>query len=191
MKIRFQFALAALLSSLTIGANAATIDFTPIWNTNQNPQILPSVTINNLSGGTVLTGPRAVLQGDGFCFVAPGDRGCEANGEMVFTQQVRNLLFDITGAGPGDFVSIFAFRGSDLLGSINTSMDETLDFSSFGPISRLYFEDHSSNWGVGYSAFRFDVASASIPEPTSSLLLVLGLAGLIYFRRQATQDKLS
>lgn len=174
--------LALGLFIAPVGANAATIDFSGVQGDNPSPLVLPEVTISNTSGGSILVGAGAAGEADGFCLLAGG---CDQDGEMLFSSPVSNLSFDIDGWGSGDFVEISAFNGPSLVGTLNAIANGNLDFSSFGTITRLVFDDSSTASGVGYSTFQFDMAAAVPPAqsvPSSSissrLLLILALLGL-------------
>jgi hypothetical protein len=149
------------LFAIATGANADTIDFSGVQGSNTSPLVLPGVTIT--SPFTILVGPGAASQADGFCFL-PGS--CDGDGEMLFDSAVSNLTFDVDGWNPGDSVVISAFNGPNLLGALNATANGNLDFSGFGAITRLVFDDSSTGAGVGYSTFLFD--SGATPPPASA-----------------------
>jgi hypothetical protein len=171
----FKLAVAAfaLSAAVSMPAGAVTIDFSGVQGSQPSPLVLPEATITNLTGTTVLVGPGAAGQTDGFCFL--NGSNCDADGEMLFSSAVMNLSFDVDGWGTGDFVAISAFDGMTLLGTLNATANGNLDFSAFGTITKLSFDDSSSSAGVGYSTFLYDVA---VPESGTLGMLALGLAGL-------------
>jgi hypothetical protein len=175
-------ATVVVLGAAAFTAQAATIDFSGSQGFNGNPLVLPNATINNLSGGTVLAGTGASSQADGFCFLRAGS--CESDGEITFSSAVTNLTFDVDGADAGDSVMISAFNGVTLLGSISATMNGLLDFSGFGSITRLFFDDSSTSAGVGYSTFSFDTSTNGVPAPGTMPLIGLGIAGLAWVRRR-------
>jgi hypothetical protein len=172
--------LAAVLLAVSISANADTIDFSGVQGSNPSPLVLPEATITS-AVGPVLVGPGAASQVDGFCFL-PG--GCDGDGEILFSSVVSNLSFDVDGWDSGDFVVIDAYNGPTLVGTLNATANGNLDFSGFGAITRLVFDDSSTSAGVGYSTFLFDSGAppppvSAAPVPTMSAYgLVVTMLGL-------------
>lgn len=167
--------LAALLAVST-PANSTVLDFSAVQG-NRGPSLtLPEVTITAAIGGSVLVGTSVVPGGDGFCFLRGGF--CESDGEMLFTDPIQNLSFDVDGASFGDYVEISAFDGATLLGSVIAVSEGNLDFSGFGVITRLYFDDSSTSQGVAYSTFTFDLAPPQNAPAPATLPMVLGALGL-------------
>jgi hypothetical protein len=175
------------------GAHAALLDFSGVQGNNIGSVFVPGVggpgaTINHSSGtGTILVGPGAASQDDGFCFISTANFSCEADGEMVFASPVMNLTFDIDGAQTGDSVEISAFNGAAFLGALTFTVNGLADFSGFGTLTRLFFDDSSSAAGVGYSTFSYDAASTEvIPVPAALPLLAAGIAafGIAGWRRR-------
>ena len=176
----------ALASSVSV--SAATLDFSGVQGFNGNPLILSNATINNLSGGTVLVGPSAAGEADGFCFLLGGS--CESDGEIVFNSAVSNLKFDADGFNTGDSTTITAFNGVTSLGSIVATANGNLDFSAFGLITRLFFDDNSTGAGFGFSTFDFNGSNGgTTPLPASLPLFVAGLGtlGLLVRRKKNPQ----
>lgn len=149
---------------------------------------LDEATITNLDAVGIRVGNWAAGQADGFCFVINDSYNtmCRADGEIVFTSIVNNLLFDVDDWHTGDSVLISAYNGDIRVGSLSATSNGILDFSSFGAITRLYFDDSSSydSRGVGYSTFVFDTVSSTVPEPATLALFGLGLAGIGFSRRK-------
>lgn len=190
-KIILTIATATLM---TVGhVQAAVLDFSSIVAGNAaTPLYVPGsegvgATIMSETG-SVLVGASAAGQNDGFCFTTDPTTSCEFGGSMMFDMAVSNLMFDIDGASvTSDSVTITAFLEGMMVGSgIFANGNETLDFSAFGALDTLVFEDNSTAAGVGYSTFVFDSMPAPVHAPTSLAILGLGLAWLASTRRKAS-----
>lgn len=182
-KFRALMVAGVISVAMAVPAAAATIDFSGVQGNNTSPLVLPEATLTNLTGTEILVGPSAASQADGFCFLA--GTGCDADGEIAFSAPIMNLSFDVDGWQGGDFVEITAFNGLDELGSLDATANGNLDFSGFGTITNLFFDDSSFAAGVGYSTFLFDLADVQpVPAPAALGLLGLGLAGLGLVRRR-------
>lgn len=169
---------------VSFNAQAATLDFSAVQGGQGSTLTLSNATINLISGSYILVGPSAAGQSDGFCFVGSG---CEADGEIIFNNSVKDLFFDVDGAQAGDSVLISAYDDTNsLLGSILATANGRLDFSAFGAIKRLFFDDSSTAAGVGYSTFEFENVSA-VPVPAAVWLFGSALLGLMgVSRKKAT-----
>lgn len=174
--------LAALLVAAATSAQADTLNFSGLPFNNANPLVLSNATITNLTGTTIYVGAAAAGEVDGFCFQGSG---CEADGEITFGGVVSSLSFDVDGWQQGDFVAITAFNGLTSLGSLNATGNGNLNFSAFGDITRLVFDDSSTAAGVGYSTFSFNAQGNAVPVPGTLALAGLALAGLATLRRRS------
>lgn len=187
MKSLSLLAGAALVAS-ALSSNASTLDFSAVQGFQNSPLVLSNATLTSLSGGRILVGPSAALQEDGFCFFSESNNTCESDGRIAFGGPVSNLLFDVDGWDPGDFIAISAYLGATFLGTLNAVANATLDFSGFGALDRLDFDDSSIGAGAGFSTFRFTEGGVGvIPLPPALPLLAAGLLvlGVIGRRRAA------
>lgn len=190
MNVRTILGAAVLSLGMTAGAQAVVLDFSGVQGFQSGTVVVPGTgggpgaTINHSSAGSIQVGPGAAGQADGFCFLGSG---CQADGEMIFDSAIMNLTFDIDGWNPGDSVEISAFNGAALLGSLTFTANGLADFTSFGTLTRLFFDDSSTGAGVGYSTFTYDAASSGVvPVPAALPLMAAGVAalGIAGYRRR-------
>ena len=186
-------AATILLSSVLAcaSASAATLNFESLSSGNIGS---PSASLTEalISGtGTILyTNEYFVGQGGSVCsaFTTSDSTSCTGNLQINFTTAVSQLSFQARGFDEGDNVTISAYAGSSLLGSllVATPEDVVVDFSAFSGVTKLFFEDESTGAGLAYGKFSFTPTSP-VPEPATGLLTLLGVAALGQFarRRQA------
>ena len=111
--------------------------------------------------------------------------------ELEATSNYRfDATYNITGASDAGFYSVVVVDGSagadGLKGSYNYAGQNTLVDPTSGANTDLTIGD---NWGgsgefIGKGGFS-SVAFTAVPEPTSGLLMLVGLAGLALRRRRA------
>jgi len=148
------------------------------------------ITING--DGTTTAGPTAStgwafggLAGGGFtiCVICPVGSGLSTSGparEIIGPGPYTNANGSIAGNGPHNpFLNQFAtFTVANSAITANTTVSNVV--FSFGTVPGVNVPGTSDGGGGGGSA---------VPEPTSTVLLGSGLAGMLFFlkRRQATQ----
>lgn len=103
---------------------------------------------------------------------------------ITFTSAVSNLMFQVFGAQTGDSVLITAFNGVSSVGSATFTNNSSVDFSAFGSITSLFFDDSSTAAGMAYGNFTFDAATTQVPVPASLPMLAAGLAAFGFLRRR-------
>jgi len=185
MKLHLRTLALAAFASCTLAAQGGTIDFSTVQGSHGNPLVLPEATLTNLTGTQLLVGIGCASQADGFCFLGTG---AAADGRIDFSSLVADLSFDIDGWQQGDFVAITAFNGTNSLGTLNAVSNGRLDFSAFGSITSLHFDDNSTSNGVGYSTFFFNAANNNqVPEPGGLALTSLALLGAMGAGRRANK----
>ena len=179
--------LATAAAVATLGfagdSSAATLDFTGI-DGDQGPVLsLPNATLTAATG-VVFAGAGAAGAADGFCFTNAAVNSCEGDGEISFASTINNLTFDLDGFDPGDDITISAYLGATLLGGLNFTANGLADFTSFGTLDRLVFDDNSTGFGFGFSTFAFDEVAGVVPLPAGMVLMLTGVAGLGFAGRR-------
>ena len=185
------FAASAFLAlGFGTASHGATLDFNE-----------PGVT--GIVGSTVINLSNAVLTSDGADFFigfgfgetngngiacgAAADGSCEADWAIDFSTAATNLMFSSFATASGDFVQVMAYLSGGLLGSVDVATDTLIDFSGFGAIDRLVFDDSSTAAGIGFGDFSFDVATATVPLPATLPLVLFGLGALAVARRRSAR----
>ena len=115
-----------------------------------------------LTGGTsIATGTGSVALGDG-------------------------LAGNLSNATAGNYYALVIWNGAKELWGISDATLATANptDASGNTLMAMAFTNSSDPWGLGESAMVANQAAA-IPEPTSGLLLLLGMAGLALRRKQA------
>lgn len=193
------FRAATILLSTVLAcasASAATLNFESLGpgNIGSPSASLPEALISGT--GTILyTNEYFFGQGGSVCsaFTTPDSTSCTGNLQITFTTAVSQLSFQAIGFDEGDNVTISAYAGSSLLGSLLVATppegvpggeDVVVDFSAFSGVTKLSFEDQKSTGaGLAYGKFSFTPTSP-VPEPATGLLMLLGVAALGQFARR-------
>lgn len=184
MTIKKTLITAATLATLISGgASAATLSVgsLPVGYYGNTVANVPEATLTSFGDDFYFGG----AYGDPGSFCAISGGSCQADLQIAFSSVVSNLLFDVGGWQTGDHVLLSIFGVADsLLGTVSIDSNITgLDLSSFGSITRLYFDDSSTAAGVGYANFSFDQGGVEVPEPAGVALFGLGVALLGLSRR--------
>lgn len=180
--------LAAVLVAAASGTQAATLDFTEVGASGIVPATvinLSNATLTSFGDDMFIGAPGAFGETNALgivCASPAGNNGCEEDLQISFVSSVMNLMFESFGASQGDNVTVSAFSGATLLGSLVVTTDTSIDFSAFGAIDRLTFIDNSTAAGIGWGDFSFN--TNAVPEPGSFALLGLALGGLGFMGRR-------
>lgn len=176
-------------------ASAETLNFEPLGSVEWTSTTLDL-------DGTIIQGFGTrfyIFASDADLNILPGEGGaicsafrpvpdtlrCAADMQISFKTAVSSLSFQTFGHDAGDSVTISAYAGSSLLDSQAVAADKVVDFSALSGVTRLVFDDQSQ--GSGYAFGRFSFTASPVPEPSTWLLMMLGVAALGPFarRRQA------
>ncbi len=175
-------AVAFLLFAFSSTAHADTLDFTEIGATGR---LDTELSLSNAKlksfGSHLFIFPGDYLFADnglgGVCAIHSYARGCAMDLEISFTNQVKDLVFDATGFDKGDHVTVSAYNADNLVHSMIITANKQVDFSAFGMIDRLFFDDDSHANGGLYLDFSFTTVSA-VPLPAALPLFGAALAGI-------------
>lgn len=192
-------AATILLSSLLAcaSASAETLNFESLssGNLGSPSASLPQAQISGTA--TVLyLNEYFVGQGGSVCsaFTAPGSTSCTGDLQLSFTSAVSQLSLQAIGFDAGDSVTISAYAGSSLLGSLQfaTPLDVDvdpnqavlIDFSAYSGVTKLLFDDQSTGSGLAYGKFSFTSSVSPVPEPATGLMMLLGVVAIGRYTRR-------
>jgi hypothetical protein len=190
-----KFPAAAFLLSTALAcasASAETLNFESLssGNLGSSSAILPEAHISGT--GTILyTNEYFVGDGGSVCsaFTTSTSTSCTGDLQITFTTAVSQLGLEAIGYDDGDSVTISAYAGKSLLGSrkVDTAYG-VVDFSAFSGVTKLLFDDQSTGSGFAFGKFSFTSSASPVPEPSTGLLMMLGVAAIGQFarRRQAS-----
>ena len=186
--------LVAVLAVMSNGAGAATLSVgsLPSRSFTGTVALVPEATLTSSGTGFYFDG--ASPEAGSFCAYNENSYNCQNDLEISFVGAVTNLMFDVSGWNSGDLVHLNVFDTvNTLLGVVvidatitGFAQTDLVDLTSFGAISRLFFDDNSTGGGVAYSNFAFTRA-ATVPLPATLPLLAgaLGAAAAIRRKRKA------
>lgn len=184
-----ELTLAGAVALVGTGSVAATLDFTEIGLTGIVPSTvldLSNATLTSLGDDFFVSTPGSFGEANGLgivCASPVGSFNCQEDMQIDFDDAIENLSFASFGAAStGDLVEVTAFLDGAEVGSTVVTTNTVIDFAAFGAIDSLYFADSSSQAGIGFGDFSFDVI-APVPLPASAALLAGGL-GLLAWRRK-------
>lgn len=195
-----RFALAAITAFAGMSAHATVINFDELSNGTlvANQYAAQGVTFSSGSGQAmfVTTQPSFQSTPPNFLCTGPDTGGIDCAGTVIFdfATAVNNLQFDALGNNNG-IGSVFALADIYQNGlltvsnlQLTVSQGDTLpdhqDFSAYSNITKVVLHDHTDGGGTGYDTLSFDVASNKVPEPATTALVGIALAGIALSRRR-------
>jgi len=195
MNISFRLIKLTSFLMLALGVSAPvlgnTLDFTqaPLGYTGSNILELSNATLTTEGREFYVGSPGQYDEDNNLGAICSNDgrSSCAFDMEIAFTGIVENLSFSSFVVGRGDKAKVSAYNGNTLLGRIAVTSNTILDFSSYGFITSLFFEDktkrHGSQ-GIVYGDFSFDAVGSvsAVPLPPSVLLFGAALMGLLFLR---------
>lgn len=199
------FALpAAVIALSTMGASAAVVDLSSLDGTVATTQSVPELTISTTVAGAGIGVASQVVNGATESIFCALTTVCANDFAISFTTAstgVKITALDVmpataTSAMDMTEISVFGLLNT-LLGTVTlTSADVfattpdsnglfslELDFSGFGAISSLFFDDQAADPQATGGFLYYGIEAAPVPLPSSLPLLALGLGVIGMARR--------
>lgn len=153
------------------------------WATNTDMTIVSSQgnEVGGLGGPSLVSGN--VLHSIAGWAVEDGDPSFVAH----FSQGISSFSADFAGVFFPDSVVLYAYNGSTLLGTANSTIETgqfTLSFSSATPITSVVVNNGAFDDWVGVDNITFNTAVSAVPEPSTYAMFGLGLGLLGVVRRK-------
>ena len=176
------FFVAALAMSSATAASAAVLDFTSLGSGNIGTATASVAGANITSFGSSLF----VGAGGNANSICALDGDCANDLEITFTDAVKNVTFDQGTWNPGDVIDVMIYGlANSFIGTYVIDSAASVDLSSFGTITRLFFDDQNSTGaGTAYANVTYDRATAAVPLPAGLPLLGFGAAALFGVSRK-------
>ena len=176
--------LAGVALSLSAAASADTLDFSSLSQGSQGTTalVLSNATITSY-GQDLFVGAAGI--GKEICALNYGN--CQADMRISFNYAISGLTFVTSGWQSGDLITVSAYDGATLLGSVDHATNGLVDLSAYSHVTSIYMDDQSTAAGVAYDHFNFNIAAVPEPETYAMLLAGLGLMGTVARRRKAKQ----
>ena len=180
--------IMGLLLVMSLSARATLIDFDALADGNYN-------TVGNTSFSLVGNGiagdpfKMSFFDGNSYLFNSSAPFLFPTNSilRVDFGSLVNNLMFDFNGFGEGNMMSWRIFDASFNELALDNSLDANLasyDLSAYSGISRIEFSSGNDqvNRFFGLQRISFDSQTTSVPEPSTTLLILVAVAGIFYTR---------
>ncbi|MEE9389067.1 MAG: VPLPA-CTERM sorting domain-containing protein [Paracoccaceae bacterium] len=188
MKALFTLAASAVFAASA--ASAATLDFTTLGNGPLGQTTASITDANLLSFGNDLYVGAGPFAPNSICAISSGAGTCAADFLLEFTSPVTNVFMSHGIWNTLDSVKITVFG---LLGAYSgdyvVTSAPSIDLSSFGTITSLFFDDSSfdgfDGGGTTFGNVNYTLANVStVPLPASLPFLAIGMGALGLMRRR-------
>ncbi len=153
----------------------------------------PGVSFSSSGGSVNYVTTQAVYNSTPPNFICTGPAGsqitCTAETILDFAIPVSNLRFDALGINDSGvvaqvdvFVSGVLDSTLDIVGNAEIYNPLLVDLTSYSDVTRIRMHSITDSAGIGWDTFRYE--QAQIPEPSTALLMMIGLALTVAVRRR-------